>query len=106
VGCLDTAYLNLEVESQEFVFFPNAFTPNDDQKNDRYLISYLGIRNFHIAIYDRWGQLMYESSDINEGWDGTTKGEACTADVYVYAATYTNKKGLPRSKSGNITLLR
>ncbi len=106
VGCLDTAYLNLEVESQEFVFFPNAFTPNANGTNDRYLISYLGIRNFHISIYNRWGQLVYESGDINEGWDGKTKGEECSSDVYFYVATYTNKKGLPRSKSGNITLLR
>lgn len=106
VGCLDTAYLNLEVESQEFVFFPNAFTPNANGMNDRYLISYLGIRNFHISIYNRWGQLMYESNSLDEGWDGKTKGEECMADVYFYVATYTNKKGLPRSKSGNITLLR
>ncbi|MFY8021815.1 MAG: gliding motility-associated C-terminal domain-containing protein [Bacteroidia bacterium] len=106
LGCVDTAYLNLEIESQEYVYFPNVFTPNNDGTNDRFLISYLGIKNFHISIYNQWGQLVYESGDIDEGWDGKTDGKDCTEDAYFYIVNYANKKGTERSRHGSVSILR
>ena len=106
LGCIDTAFLNLEVESQEYIYFPNVFTPNNDGTNERFLVSHLGIKNFHIFIYNRWGQLVYESTDMDEGWDGKTNGIDCTADAYFYMVNYANKKGIERSKQGSITILK
>ena len=106
LGCIDTAFVNLEVESQEYVYFPNVFTPNYDGINDRYLISYLGIKNFHIYIYNRWGQLVYESSDLDEGWDGKFNGQDCSEDAYFYIYNYSNKKGTERNGHGSVTLIR
>jgi gliding motility-associated-like protein len=106
LGCIDTAFLNLEVESQEYIYFPNVFTPNNDGTNERFLVSHLGIKNFHIFIYNRWGQLVYESTDMDEGWDGKTNGIDCTADAYFYMVNYANKKGIERSGHGSVTILR
>jgi gliding motility-associated-like protein len=106
LGCYDTAYLNLEVESQKYIYFPNVFTPNNDGNNERFLVSHLGIKNFHIFIYNRWGQLVYESTDMDEGWDGKMNGVDCVTGSYFYKANYANKKGMERSKQGSITILR
>jgi len=71
-------------------FIPNAFTPNGDGLNDVFgaipRLDY--VNRFHISIYNRWGQLIFNTSDLNQGWDGTFKGEACQAGVYVYRIVY------------------
>ncbi|OFY48197.1 MAG: hypothetical protein A2W85_03270 [Bacteroidetes bacterium GWF2_41_31] len=71
-------------------FIPNAFTPNGDGLNDVFgaipRLDY--VNRFHISIYNRWGQLIFDTSNLNQGWDGTFKGEACQAGVYVYRIVY------------------
>lgn len=106
LGCIDTAYLNLEVESQEYIYFPNVFTPNNDGTNEHFKVSHLGIKNFHIFIYNRWGQLVYESTDMDEGWDGKTDGKDCSEDAYFYIVNYANKKGTERNRNGSVTIIR
>jgi len=66
-------------------FIPNAFTPNGDGKNDifRVLGQYRNIR-FNMYIYDRWGQLMFHSENIDEGWDGTYKNNLCMSGTYTW----------------------
>jgi gliding motility-associated-like protein len=71
-------------------FIPNAFTPNGDGLNDVFgVIPRLDyVNRFHISIYNRWGQLIFDTSDLNQGWDGTFKGKTCQAGVYVYRIVY------------------
>jgi gliding motility-associated-like protein len=77
---LDTVHI-----TQYQYFFPNAFTPNGDGTNDifRAVGLYRNIK-FSMYIYDRWGQLVFESANIDQGWDGTFGGQACPSNVYVY----------------------
>lgn len=85
---------------------PNAFTPNGDNTNDVFRVFFSGdIQNFELKVFNRWGQLVFESSDPNEAWDGTSGGEPQPADVYIYRATFT-QNAVPVEKNGEVTLVR
>lgn len=66
-------------------FIPNAFTPNGDGRNDIFRITglYRNVR-FRMFVYNRWGQLVFQSENINDGWDGTYKNTACPPDTYTW----------------------
>ena len=95
------------------LFAPNAFTPNNDGKNDYFYIKGIGIDNInHIRIYDRWGKIAYEITDIQPnikelGWDGTNMaGKKLNGSVFVYHLKATCSGGQVIEKQGNITLIR
>ncbi|MES2558849.1 MAG: gliding motility-associated C-terminal domain-containing protein [Bacteroidota bacterium] len=91
------------------VHFPNIFTPNNDGVNDAYVPKGKDVVSYHMKIYNRWGQLVFETTDITKTWNGVVKGEAANADVYVYTATYSgyfNKRLKEFTAKGSFTLLR
>lgn len=88
------------------VFTPNAFTPNGDGNNDVYLVYGTGIKEFSITIFSRRGELVFETNDINHGWDGTYRGQNASAEVYYYKVNYIDGLGKPHRKVGNITLIK
>ncbi len=114
-GCSDEAEITLTCTDTccdpDMVYIPNTFSPNGDGTNDTYGIKGLEnacISDYKIMIYNRWGEQVYMSMDINETWDGTYKGEALTPDVYGYHVTYTCDEGDNGevTEIGNITILR
>ena len=95
------------VEKSVDVMFPTAFTPNGDGKND--ILSPLGIKfvkSISVEIWNRWGQLVYSSSDPTKGWDGNFQGSPAQTGVYAYLIRYTKFDGAEKTSKGNITLLR
>lgn len=88
------------------IFIPNAFTPNEDGVNDKIYIRGENIDQFLFIIYDRWGEKVFETTDLNAGWDGSYKERKLDPDVYVYYLEIRciNKKEF--FKKGNITLIR
>src|SRR5438874_7649950 len=64
-----------EVVPHPRLFIPNAFTPNNDGINDYFGVNGEGLQNFHILIYNRWGQVIFESTNPHATWDGTFKGQ-------------------------------
>jgi gliding motility-associated-like protein len=87
---------------------PNAFTPNNDGINDVFCLQGWNTCNerFHIMIYDRWGEKVFESSDPGFCWNGIYKGQLLSGDVYVYSVSATYKDNTEVNKKGNITLIR
>ncbi|MFN5319304.1 MAG: PKD domain-containing protein, partial [Bacteroidia bacterium] len=69
-GCKDYAEYQLKVEEEMTFYLPNAFTPNEDGENEIFKCYGLNIDEFRMEIYDRWGELVYLSKDIDEGWNG------------------------------------
>ena len=64
------------------------------------------IETFHLIIYDRWGRAVFETTDLEKGWDGDIDGKPAAPGVYVYIAEGTGRKGQPAVIQGSITLLR
>src|SRR5207342_761602 len=75
----------VEILPKSSVDVPTAFTPNGDGRNDVIYVDGWGIRKLnYFRIYNRWGQMLFESNDINVGWDGTFKGVPQNMETYVY----------------------
>jgi len=91
-------------------YLPNAFTPNGDGLNDEFkpVQRYDFVKTYRLSIYNRWGQLIFETSDINTGWDGTYQGKPVEQGTYVYKIVYTaSSTGTePQSVAGNVMVVR
>lgn len=83
-NCRQTVCESVKVKSVDAVFIPNTFTPDGDNINDIFLPSLIGVvpTSYRFEIFNRWGQKVFETNDLNEGWDGTYKGENAKLDVY------------------------
>ncbi len=109
-GCLVSDVLTVVVENQQRVFAPSAFSPNEDGQNDRFVLFYgpevqsIGI----LRIFNRWGALVYEASNVPEtgGWDGTFRGQAAPAGVYLFMAEIQLGHGEMQRISGDFLLIR
>jgi len=113
IGCRDTIEIPITVDTllEPLVYVPNAFTPNGDGVNDAFLIYGQGFEDFHLLVFNRWGEKLFETHDRNAGWDGTYRGKLCNPGVYVYyVATrfIRNEKvtGFEKYKKGSVTLIR
>ena len=105
-NCPDTACTNLDAIIVPLLDVPNAFTPNGDGVNDRAVVIGYGITKLTFRIYNRWGQLVFETNDRKLGWDGRFNGKAQPMDVYAYTLEAEFFDGKKARKQGDITLLR
>jgi len=107
-GCKDTAYNKLYIEPFT-LFIPNTFTPDGDEFNNTFsAISDFYIYEWHMKIYNRWGQVLFETYDISEGWDGTYKGNLVQDGTYGYTIEYRTCEPLNPDHfiTGHINMLR
>lgn len=89
------------------LFVPTAFTPNGDGKNDILRPIMVGFSELHyFRVYSRWGQLMFQTSTINEGWDGIWRGTPTELGVYFWVLSATDRNGNKILKKGDVTLIR
>jgi len=89
------------------VSFPNAFTPNQDGVNDLFKADPESkANNYRLQIFDRWGAVVFSTTDIKMGWNGEYRGKHATAGVYYFMATYTTQENKPGLLKGSVTLLR
>ena len=87
------------------VFFPNAFTPNGDGLNDQFKPVVYSLSDFHWKIFNRIGQLVFETSEYNKGWDGRVHGQPAVPGVYVWICSYTRNHKV-EMKKGTLLLIR
>lgn len=100
----------VEIIPAALIYIPNAFTPNNDGLNDTFGAIGEGITEFNIQIYNRWGELIFESNDMKTQWDGNYHNEIAPMGVYVYkiSAKGPNNDGKSDnliSKTGDLTLV-
>jgi len=107
IGCSakDSILVTVE-ENCGTVFIPDAFSPNGDGQNDMLVIKGKCINSIDFKIYDRWANNVFESENINTGWDGTYKGKPMNTGTYIYVLNATLNDGTAINKKGNITLVR
>ncbi len=109
-GCILDGIVSLVVFipvcDEPFVFFPNAFSPNGDTENDVLKVESNFIAEIYWAIYNRWGEKVFEANSVDEFWNGEYKGVAQPAETYGYYLKVKCINGTENIKKGNITLLR
>jgi gliding motility-associated-like protein len=109
-GCVDTLFKPnyISTTGPGYVYVPNAFSPNKNGRNDGFAPSLFNIkeRNYMFRVYNRWGEMVYETTDINGIWDGYYKGNFCEQDVYVWTVNGEYFNGDLFSFRGTVTLLR
>ncbi|MBL7900261.1 MAG: gliding motility-associated C-terminal domain-containing protein [Crocinitomicaceae bacterium] len=106
-GCQSTACTTVRVEiicGQ--IFVPNAFSPNFDDENDILCVYSNCMETMSFAVYDRWGEKVFETSSMNVCWDGTYREKPMNSGIYVYKLEGTLITGTKVSQSGNVTLVR
>lgn len=106
LGCIDTNYVDVEVTPDIRFWVPDAFTPNGNSLNDLFMPVMEGISEYHLMVFDRWGQLIFDTRDQTKGWDGTYKKQNCMQDVYVYIINTTDIKSHDKNYIGHVTLVR
>lgn len=108
-GCTATASYTIPIVdppcTEEDIFLPNAFTPNGDNHNDILYVRSNFVSTLDLYIYNRWGQQVFHTNNINVGWDGTFNGERLPPDVYGYFMNISCPNGKNYNEKGNITLL-
>lgn len=87
------------------LYVPNTFTPNDDGINDTFGIDGEAIKEFNMIIYDRWGQLLFETDDVNKRWDGTFLGKKVATGTYMYKISAASITGSRQFREGHINVI-
>lgn len=112
-GCIDQITKMIEVKNDFNCFIPNSFSPNYDDINDVFIPVFspygLDFNSFKMDIYDRWGHVLYHTSDVSKGWNGTYKNDGeivYKEDIYIYKVSYKDVDGKSYSRVGNVTLIK
>ena len=86
---------------------PNSFTPNNDNKNDFFAPICIGIQNYQLRIFDRWGKLIFDKDGVNPRWDGKNRnGIQCKSDTYNYLINFTTVTNKKFTENGAVYLIR
>jgi gliding motility-associated-like protein len=106
-GCTDDDEINIVVFKGSAIYVPTGFTPNNDGLNDKLIPLYGGIRSLdYFSVYNRWGQLLFTTKDLVQGWDGTLKGVMQATGVYVWMVKATDYAGKVYQLKGHTTIVR
>jgi len=105
-NCQDTKFGKVKVEPIVTFYIPNTFTPNNDGKNDTFFAQGEGFETYNMKIFDRWGELLFETNNPLEAWDGSYKGAQVESGVYVYEFYFIDLYFNDHSYVGHVTLMR
>ena len=89
-----------------WLYVPNAFSPNGDGLNDYFATPGWYIKEYHLTIYNRWGEKLFESNSLYHSWDGTYEGNVVENEAYVYIIESLGIDNIKRGYKGTVTVLR
>ncbi|HRP60805.1 MAG TPA: gliding motility-associated C-terminal domain-containing protein, partial [Vicingus sp.] len=108
-GCTDTTYQTVIINGLYLLYVPTSFTPNGDNVNDVFkpLGEGIDVTNYHFMVFDRWGEKLFETDNIAEGWDGTFNGNPVQTGVYIWKVKAKEfYRNVNTEHSGHVNLLR
>ncbi|MCX6191611.1 MAG: gliding motility-associated C-terminal domain-containing protein, partial [Flavobacteriia bacterium] len=108
-GCIDSITQTFELNDDLKLNVPNSFTPNGDGLNDVFIPIFNmenSVKEYKFEVYNRWGQLVYETEDVSDGWDGKYKSKICQSGTYNWIVYYQDYNKNPFNVNGHITLLK
>jgi len=107
MGCMDSVTHGIYLNKELLIYIPSSFTPNEDGLNDVFKIVTIGTKKIDLNIYDRWGNIVFQTNEINRGWDGNVRnGLLAQQDVYIVTVNATNDSNAKYSTTGRISLIR
>ncbi|MBS4044507.1 MAG: PKD domain-containing protein, partial [Chitinophagaceae bacterium] len=107
IGCTVTDKQTVWLFAGSDAYLPTAFSPNGDGANDLFKPLFVNIyRLQYFRIFDRWGKLLFETSDMNKAWDGTLNGQPLPVDTYTWVILANGENGKEVIRKGNVTLIR
>ncbi len=106
IGCADTTCRRVDAEIFPAIDVPTGFSPNGDGNNDILYVRGAAIEKLNFKVYNRWGELVFETNDENVGWDGNYKGQPQEMESYAWILSARFVDGSSVERSGNVTLLR
>jgi len=105
-GCSDSVSKWITVIPERYIYFPNSFTPDGDGCNEFFYGAFTGLMSGHFYLYNRWGELVFESRDLNFKWDGTFQGAPVQIGTYSWYFVYEIGKGIFEDLSGHVNVIR
>ena len=106
-GCKGEGYVKIKVYKGPEIYMPTGFTPNGDGKNDKFTPFPVGIKSYnYFRVFNRWGQVIFSTTKLNDGWDGKIAGREQPAGVYVWMIEGLSKDNKVITKKGTVTLIR
>lgn len=105
-GCSATAQVEVTIPVTSTLFIPNCFTPNGDNQNEGFRIYGTNIAEFEMMVFNRWGELIFKSTNMEYGWDGTYMGEIVQNGMYVYKVNARGLDGVGYHRIGRVTVLQ
>lgn len=105
-GLSQTVSNSISILKDPNLFHPTAFTPNGDNLNDIFTVFGQYVEGFELKIFNRWGELLYTTKNIETGWDGTFRGNDMPEGTYTFIAHITDRAGRTFKRSGSVLLLR
>jgi gliding motility-associated-like protein len=107
-GCLSIDSVQVNADCFTLIYAPSAFTPGYNNRNDDFKLVHYRVVSPHLEIYNRWGELLFETSDLDIGWDGTepNSDRVAPTGTYYWVVTYKSETGLKLKKEGTISLLK
>jgi gliding motility-associated-like protein len=106
-GCIDSTINGVHILKETYLYIPNTFTPDGDRFNNIFKVEAIGMIEFNIKIYNRWGELIFESNDDKFEWDGAvTDTQKAQDGVYSYIVTYSTRYEIDQTKVGHVNVLR
>jgi gliding motility-associated-like protein len=106
-GCTDTASINITVFKGSAIYVPTAFTPNNDGLNDILKPNFIGIKTlYYFTIYNRWGQKVFSTNDVNKGWNGYFKGNIVDGESFAWVLKAVDQIGKVYDLKGTFVLLK
>ena len=104
--CTSSDTVTVDVIEAYSIFIPSAFSPNGDNANDVLYVRGAGIKTLEFVVYDRWGEKVFESQSVNDGWDGTFRGKEMNTGIFDYYCTATFYNGTSQTLKGDVSLVR
>src|SRR3989338_5615342 len=109
-NCPGQYQVDIEIKPSFNVYIPNAFTPDGDTHNQVFYVQGYGIKEdgFELSIFDRWGEIIFHTNDLAQGWDGTYKGDTDQVQdgVYTWVIQFKDLTDMKHQMNGHVSLLR
>jgi len=105
-GCKDTITKQIIVKEELYIYIPNTFIPDDDRFNNFFLGSFIGVAWIKLEVFNRWGQSVYYTEDMNFRWDGRYKGKKLQDGTYIWKLIYKPNREIEQLMTGHVNVLR